>query len=290
MISFRTEKNNKNLKIMKFKNYVFTFLLSFILISCSKEDEQSQKTPVKKENSEITSFIINGKKAVINKSTKTINLEDFYDAMTALTPEIKISNNGSISPKSGVAKDFTKPVEYTVTSKDGSTIKYTVKVQNKLRPFTHKNKKYAIILDNKTWEEAATFAVSKKAYLVHINSQEEQDAVYNAIVAASITPSKTVAPDGGGASYLWLGGNDIAEEGKWIWDGNNDGKGTHFWQGKKDGTAVNGSYENWGKEPDDYGTGQDALGIAITDWPLGKKSQWNDIKKSNKLYFVIEYN
>lgn len=273
---------------MKIKNYVFTTLLSMFFISCNSNENSSEEKPVSKAST-ITSFTINGQKAVINQNTKTISIKDFYDSITALTPEIIISNGGSVEPKSGVTKDFTSPVEYTVTSKNGTKTKYTVEVKNKLKSFTYNNKKYAIILDNKTWVEAATFAVSKKAYLTHINSQKEQEAIYKAIEAEKITASNTVAPDGGGASYLWIGGNDIAEEGKWIWDGDNDENGTQFWQGKKDGSSVDGAYENWGKEPDDYGSGQDALGIAITNWPLGQKSQWNDIKKTNKLYFVIEY-
>lgn len=272
---------------MKIKKCVFTILLSMFLVSCSNSDSPSDEKPVSK-TSIITSFTINGKKATINQSTKTISIQDFYDNITSLTPEIIISNNGSIEPKSGITKNFTNSVEYTVTSKNGIKTKYTVEVKNKLRKFTYNNKKYAIILDNKTWLEAANFAVNKKAYLAHINSEKEQEAIYKAIEAEKITPSSTIAPDGGGASYLWLGGNDITEEGKWTWDGDNDGNGTHFWQGKKDGSSINGAYENWGKEPDDFGSGQDALGIAITNWPLGQKSQWNDIQKTNKLYFVIE--
>lgn len=269
---------------MKIKFFSLTAFFILFINCGAKEAQEPEKIA-----SKITSFTINGKQATINESAKTITIEDFYDDATSLKPEIKVSEGGDLEPKSGVAKDFTNDVEYTLTSKDGVVVKYTVKVKNKLKVFNHKNKKYAIVLENKTWANAAAFAVSKNAYLAHINSQEEQDAVYNAIVAQSISASKTVAPDGGGASYLWLGGNDIKEEGKWVWDGNNDGDGVHFWQGKKDGKAINGAYVNWGKEPDDYGTGQDALGIAITDWPLGKKGQWNDIKDGNKLYFVIEY-
>lgn len=274
---------------MKFKIIFLVAFLALSFINCSGDDSTPPDNPVKEE-AKIISFTIDGSEATINQSAKTINIEGFYDDITSIAPEIKISEGANVTPKSGTPVDFTNAVEYTVTSKDGIAVKYTTKVKSKLKSFSHNNKKYAIILDNKTWVEAAAFAVSKNAYLAHINSQEEQDAVYNAIVAESISPSKTVAPDGGGASYLWLGGNDIAEEGKWIWDGDNDGNGVHFWQGKKNGHAINGAYVNWGYEPDDYGTGQDALGIAITDWPLGKKSQWNDIKDGNKLYFVIEYN
>lgn len=44
------------------------------------------------------------------------------------TPEFSISDGATISPKSGEAQDFSKPIEYTVTSEDGSlTSHYIVK-------------------------------------------------------------------------------------------------------------------------------------------------------------------
>ena len=105
---------------------------------------------------------------------------------------------------------------------------------------------------------------------------------------ANIEVDNTVAPDGGGGSYVWLGGNDLAEEGTWIWDGDNDGNGTQFWQGAADGAPVGGLYNNWGNEPDDW-NGQDALGLSLNGWPLGVAGEWNDVDETNSLYFVIEY-
>ena len=121
----------------------------------------------------------------------------------------------------------------------------------------------------------------------------ENTAVFNAATLdAGITISSTVAPDGGGASYLWLGGTDRLAEGTWIWDGTDSGSGDQFWEGTSastGGTSVGGLYNNWGDEPDDFGSGQDGLGLAITDWPLGTAGQWNDVATSNSLYYVIEY-
>ena len=62
-----------------------------------------------------------------------------------------------------------------------------------------------------------------------------------------------------------------------------------------DGEAVNNLYNNWGIEPDNYGEGQNALALGLTQWPvasghLGKPGQWNDINEKNKIYFVVEYN
>ena len=125
-------------------------------------------------------------------------------------------------------------------------------------------------------------------YLTEINSQQEQDTIFMHVNNASIIANNTVAPDGGGASYLWIGGNDITVEGNWVWDGNNDMTSTQFWQGTSSGVPIGGLYNNWGNEPDDF-NGQDALGLAYTNWPLGVAGQWNDVDTGNTLYYIIEH-
>jgi hypothetical protein len=161
--------------------------------------------------------------------------------------------------------------------------------------FVYDGKTYEVVKENKTWEEAAACAAERGGYLAEINSQKEQDAVFSRLIGgAGIEIAKTAAQDGGGASYVWLGGNDIAEEGKWILDGNNDGRGPQFWQGLVDGAAVGRLYNNWGHEPDNWNDIQDALAIALTEWPkgsgsLGKAGQWNELNKNDTLYFLIEY-
>jgi len=148
----------------------------------------------------------------------------------------------------------------------------------------------------KTWLDAASDAVVKGGYLAEINSKVEQKAIFNFLKhKAHINLKETVAPDGGGASYVWLGGNDLAKEGHWIWDGNNDGKGILFWQGGVEGHSVNNQYTNWGHEPDNFNGHQNALGLALTEWPLGRGSlgqagQWNDLNENNRLFYLIEYN
>jgi hypothetical protein len=48
--------------------------------------------------------------------------------VTNLTPTVAVSSGATVNPASGTAKDFTSPVEYTVTGADGKTGKYTVTV------------------------------------------------------------------------------------------------------------------------------------------------------------------
>lgn len=154
--------------------------------------------------------------------------------------------------------------------------------------FTTGGIKYEIIKEKLNWVNAAACAVTRGGKLAEINSQAEQDTLFNRINKAGITASNTIAPDGGGASYLWIGGNDLSTEGKWIWDGDNTGTFAQFWQGTASGSPVGGLYNNWGNEPDDY-NGQDALGFAFTNWPLGVAGEWNDLKETNLLYYIIEY-
>ncbi|WP_042720810.1 T9SS type A sorting domain-containing protein [Flavobacterium sp. B17] len=156
--------------------------------------------------------------------------------------------------------------------------------------FNYNGKTYQVVKEKKNWIDAASCAVEKGGFLAEINDQNEQNAVFSAVQNAGIVNSNTMAPDGGGASYVWLGGNDMDVEGAWIWDGNNDAAGSQFWQGDYTGNPVGGLYNNWGDEPDNYNSFQHALGLALTDWPFGAAGEWNDIYQDNTLYYVIEYN
>lgn len=159
--------------------------------------------------------------------------------------------------------------------------------------FFYDDTEYQIVKENQSWANASACAVEFGGYLAQIDSQAEQDAIFdNLMNYAGIVIGNTVAPDGGGASYVWIGGNDIANEGIWIWDGDNDGNGDQFWQGTASGNPVGGLFNNWGNEPDNWNN-QDGLGLALTEWPLGSGTlgvagQWNDVDDSNTLYYVIE--
>tara|TARA_B100000809_G_C15140402_1_gene532953 strand:+ start:7080 stop:7778 length:699 start_codon:yes stop_codon:yes gene_type:complete len=154
--------------------------------------------------------------------------------------------------------------------------------------FVYNGKTYDVVKENKTWVNAAACAVERGGILTEINDIAEQNALFTEVnTNAGITVSNTVAPDGGGGSYVWIGGNDITAEGNWVWDGNNDNTSAQFWQGTSTGNPVGGLYNNWGDEPDDFG-GQDALGMSLNGWPLGVVGEWNDVNHTNTLYFIIE--
>lgn len=170
-----------------------------------------------------------------------------------------------------------------------NTFSQCVSNESNVYAFVYNNTNYEIVKENLNWVDASACAVSRGGFLAEIDTQEEQDSIFFHVNNAGIIGSNTVAPDGGGASYLWIGGNDMNIEGDWIWDGNNDGTGAQFWQGTSSGSPVGGLYNNWGNEPDNFGSGQNGLGFAFTNWPLGVAGQWNDVDDANTLYYIIEY-
>jgi len=164
---------------------------------------------------------------------------------------------------------------------------------------------YCLVKEAKTWTAAAFCASNfNGGYLVEINDQGEQTAIYNAIVSSGVAANYSPVGDGGGASYIWIGATDNIFEGKWYWDGNNDGITMYpqFWEGQgaagaNTGSVTNSQYNNWGgkststiQEPDDFGSNQDHAAIALGAWPYGIAGEWNDIAGTNAIYYLIEYN
>ncbi len=162
--------------------------------------------------------------------------------------------------------------------------------------------KYVVVKERKNWADAAADAVARGGYLVEIDSQEEQDAVWQAIHDAGVSSSYTSVGDGGGIAYIWIGGKASSTR-AWTWHGS----GADFWNGNSDGSAVDGSYINWGgkskgsfNEPDNFTdpglapNGQDAAAIGLASWPKGASSplgvagEWNDIASTNTIYYVVE--
>ena len=77
---------------------------------------------------EILSFALEGHKGVIAGDSIQVVLSKDHD-LTALIPEIVLSEGASISPALDVPQDFTRPVSYTVTAADGTAQTYTVSAQ-----------------------------------------------------------------------------------------------------------------------------------------------------------------
>ncbi len=168
--------------------------------------------------------------------------------------------------------------------------------------FTHNGKVYYVVMEKQIHTNARACAQVQGGHLVYINDQAEQDAVYNGILAAGVSPTYDTVINGGGIAYVWIDANDQFTEGDWQWGFN----GPSFWLGQGaagtgGGSAVGGAYHNWGgkstgvpNEPDDYMNNQDAAGIALASWPVGSSNplgiagEWNDIDQVEQLYYVVE--
>jgi hypothetical protein len=69
---------------------------------------------------------------IIDENTKTVGVTVPYTTnLGALIPAITLSPKASVSPASGEARNFSSPVQYTVTAEDGSAAIYTVTVTPK---------------------------------------------------------------------------------------------------------------------------------------------------------------
>ncbi|MBO0593401.1 PKD domain-containing protein, partial [Cellulophaga sp. E16_2] len=102
-----------------------------VIYTVTAQDETIQAYTVNvtvegNEAKDITDFIIDGVDGVITGTNISLTLPAGTD-VTALSPTF--THTGTfVNPASGVAQDFTNPVDYTVTAADGTTQIYTVTV------------------------------------------------------------------------------------------------------------------------------------------------------------------
>ncbi|QXP52981.1 hypothetical protein [Cellulophaga sp. HaHa_2_1] len=142
--------------------------------------------PALSSDKDITSFSIDGE-TVNNPATAfTITLPAGTD-VTALSPSI-IHTGASINPASGVAQDFTSPVEYTVTAADGTTQVYTVTV-NLAAPLSSTKDITSFSIDGVTVNDPAT------AFTITLPAGTDVTALSPSIThtGASINPASSVA-------------------------------------------------------------------------------------------------
>lgn len=137
-----------------------------------------------------------------------------------------------------------------------------------------------------TWTNAESFAQSIGGHLAKVESSTENAWLFDWALS-EIRTTTSIAEDGGGAQYVWLGASDSAKEGTWVW--------------VSDQTSVNQTSPKWGSgalgsEPDDFGGQQDYMALGLENWPsgiaanlgYGNAGQWNDVAGTNRLYSFIE--
>ncbi|WP_161622695.1 DUF5018 domain-containing protein [Cesiribacter andamanensis] len=113
---------------------VMALVLGFAVSSCKDDDSG----PTLSDAADITAFSFAGINppvaGVISGTTITATVP--YDVdVTTLVPTIAVSERATIAPASGVARDFSQPVTYTVTAENGTTTRtYTVNVTQENPP------------------------------------------------------------------------------------------------------------------------------------------------------------
>jgi hypothetical protein len=166
-----------------------------------------------------------------------------------------------------------------------------ISLPNASLSFSTATSSYSLILKPTTFVKAQKNAYKYGGYLAELSSSSENAQVFDSItgILESSLYNKSIASDGGGSSYLWIGGSDSASEGVWYWS--------------KSGISIPLNSPEWGKgsmgqEPDNFGGGQDYLALALENWPYGSADNkgygnagmWNDIQGSNKLFYLVEFN
>lgn len=107
-----------------------------------------------------------------------------------------------------------------------------------------------------TWPDAQAAALALGGNLVTVNDEAENTFLLNTFGAKAIS----AAPSGGGLVSLWLGLNDAAQEGQFVW---------------ADGTSS--SFTNWKPgEPAGNVADEDFIGMVVNSG-FGTPGQWHDI-------------
>jgi len=175
----------------------------------------------------------------------------------------------------------------TYTTPDGSTVKVATVATNNPdhHSFTSGGTNFILVSSAKSYQSASEYASGMGGTLATFNSSIKFDGFYDALsnVITAKGLAATTAADGGGAKYVWLGATDQLNEGTWIWE---------------NGSQM--TFDSWGSgaygsEPDNFNN-QDGLALGLENWPMGSADGagygdagfWNDIDKSNELYFVVE--
>ncbi|WP_422859691.1 DUF5018 domain-containing protein [Flagellimonas sp. S174] len=231
---------------MKIDIYL-TIAVSILLVASCSTDTSNEQQEERSSGKRILEFSVLGLSGMINQEDNIISLVVPDDSdLTTLAPTLSISENASVSPASGTSQDFTTSVEYIVSAEDGTTQNYLVTINTLTYSFTVGSKSYELIRDELNWNEATEFATSRGGSLAEVNDLSENQGILTTILNNGNIVFPNLARE-----LIWLGGNDLENEGIWILDGNNDGQGPQFWEGANNGMSVNGLFNNWGSiEPD----------------------------------------
>ena len=179
-----------------------------------------------------------GTKLFLPPSEITVNFNDQFNVTTVQGSDLKVDG------KAGTG----------VTVVDGDTATFATRYV-----YEYGGHYYTPTSGPKDWQNAQAEAASLGGNLVTVNSQAEQDFLRRVFFS-----------DAKRYDLYWIGLNDLAEEGTFVW---------------ASGQPV--TYTNWAPgEPNDFPPGEDAVVINwITDLNNGA---WNDFPADQKLTGIIE--
>lgn len=149
----------------------------------------------------ITGFTIAGVEATIDQNAGTITAEIPYSASLTQTPVIETMTNSAtfetLIDKTG-EQDFTSPVTYTLTDKDGDTKQYTVTITRQaalsddatLKSLIYGDKEITLVADQLTYDIALPFGTTAVPALSC--ETNHASATYDIVDATALPGSSTV--------------------------------------------------------------------------------------------------
>jgi hypothetical protein len=97
---------------------------NYVITAVRKKSSKALIESFKLNEANISCFVVTGNRVIIPFTTSDISSQ---------TATVKLSYYAHISPDPSVARDYTNPVEFTVTADDGTTTVYTVQIGNAVK-------------------------------------------------------------------------------------------------------------------------------------------------------------
>ncbi len=142
------------------------------------------------------SFAQDVQAAVISSEAASVNSTVSFSTanLNGLVPTIAVSDYATISPASGVARDFSSPVTYTVTAEDGTTKDWTVTVTKETVASSAKD-----ILSFSFANQIGESVIDPDNHTVSAQIVWDYDLADNITPAITVSPQATISPASGTA-------------------------------------------------------------------------------------------
>ena len=142
------------------------------------------------------SFAQDVQAAVISSEAASVNSTVSFSTanLNGLVPTIAVSEYATISPASGVARDFSSPVTYTVTAEDGTTKAWTVTVTKETVASSAKD-----ILSFSFANQIGESVIDTENHTVSAQIVWDYDLANNITPTITVSPQATISPASGTA-------------------------------------------------------------------------------------------